>query len=185
MIISKKKKYFFKGIDDQLVRYLADNTLQEEASRFKLEENFNDQNYEWNPNGIARYPKLFSFDDLLIQLQRLFRLIFVADIRYFLCYLLLQGICVGFVCYTSYEDMIKSRGCHIVSMEQFNHTCNEKLKESLIDGSFMIYQLAMAITTTLVSIGLSSILVVELSSVFCNEHKNGKYCIVSEIFIKR
>ena len=166
-----------------MVRDLADNTLQKEASRFKSEENFNDQHYQLNPNGIARHPKLFSFDDLFIQLQRLFRLIFIADIRYFLCYLLLHAIGVGFICFTSYEDMIKSRGCHIISMEHFNYSCDEKLKESLIDGSYMIYQLAMVIVMTLVSIGLSSILVVQLSSVFCNEHKNGMYCIVYEIFI--
>ncbi|OTF69136.1 hypothetical protein BLA29_002658 [Euroglyphus maynei] len=177
--ISPIEKYLAiasNGIEDVHVKQLADNVIHDQQNHLMnmaSDPNQNLNNYESIPNGLPHYRKSFNFVDLSTQLQRLFRLIFIVDIRILMGIILLQTISI--TTFTSIVDknILDLNGCVSNEWSMKNNTCDEHLNEERLTSVYFILQTVYIIGIIGISAGLLAILSIEYLKVVRNEYLNG------------
>ncbi|XP_027205546.2 uncharacterized protein LOC113799154 [Dermatophagoides pteronyssinus] len=160
-----------QGTGDENVRRLAEATWSQQQDELKPLI----PKMKYLPQGIIVDHKLFSFVDFLLQLARMFQLIFIKQINS----RIFTIIMVTFVCLfhsNSYDpNIIEPDTC--VSTIDFtepenNQTCKEKLEESFQIEFYNYYQCMIIMLMGYTISAVSSLTFTSLIKVFKNEHRN-------------
>lgn len=142
-----------------------------------------DRKFQSIPKGMPIYSKPFNLYDLLIEIHRLFRLIFFLDFRNFffinfniICFIILIYLMVN-------SDMVKPSGCQKLPQflnETFSITnrsvqkCQESLRETMLFRTYTSFQLLLLHLKAGNAIGNSALYIINVIRIFRNEHRNGQ-----------
>ncbi|KAH7642959.1 hypothetical protein HUG17_9650 [Dermatophagoides farinae] len=172
------------GINDEQVRKLTQESVQQDHqrltahfSKFEKEE----CPFAFIPKGIPHYSRKFRSSDLWTQFWRLLRLTFIADVRHIIGILIL--IIITLTTYTSItnKDMVIPRGCMPFNIENLNQTCQNKLKEDRLIGTFIMLLFLIMVLTISLGISMYSLMTVNFMKILRHEYRTGWYSFSSLI----
>ncbi|KAH9505948.1 ABC protein, sub ABCG [Dermatophagoides farinae] len=172
------------GINDEQVRKLTQESVQQDHqrltahfSKFEKEE----CPFAFIPKGIPHYSRKFRSSDLWTQFWRLLRLTFIADVRHIIGILIL--IIITLTTYTSItnKDMVIPRGCMPFNIEHLNQTCQNKLKEDRLIGTFIMLLFLIMVLTISLGISMYSLMTVNFMKILRHEYRTGWYSFSSLI----
>ncbi|KAH9506037.1 ABC protein, sub ABCG [Dermatophagoides farinae] len=172
------------GINDEQVRKLTQESVQQghqrltaQFSKFEKEE----CPFASIPKGIPHYSRKFRSSDLWTQFRRLLRLTFIADVRNIILVIVSSTINIILLTSIANKDMVIPSGCLPFNIEQFNQTCQEKLKEDRLIGTCLMLLIMIMILTLSLGLGMYSIMIVNFMKILRNEYRNGWYSFASLI----
>ncbi|KAH9501554.1 uncharacterized protein LOC142597725 [Dermatophagoides farinae] len=173
------------GIDDEQVKKLTQESVQQDHRRLTSHINKLNENecpFQSIPNGIPHYSKKFRFFDLWTQFKRLLCLTFIADVRILIGVFVITAF--NIILFTSFtnNDMLMPGGCLPFDIEHYNQTCQDKLKDDRLIGTFIMFLTFIMILILALSIGMNSLIAVNSMKVLRHEYRNGWYSYASLIY---
>ncbi|KAH7642958.1 hypothetical protein HUG17_9649 [Dermatophagoides farinae] len=172
------------GINDEQVRKLTQESVQQDHQRLTAQfSKFEKEEcpFAFIPKGIPHYSRKFRSSDLWTQFWRLLRLTFIADVRHIIGILIL--IIITLTTYTSItnKDMVIPRGCMPFNIEHLNQTCQNKLKEDRLIGTFIMLLFLIMVLTISLGISMYSLMTVNFMKILRHEYRTGWYSFSSLI----
>ncbi|KAH7643184.1 hypothetical protein HUG17_9875 [Dermatophagoides farinae] len=173
------------GIDDEQVRKLTQESVQQDHQRLtshinKLAEN--ECPFKSIPKGIPHYSRKFRFSDLWTQFKRLLCLSFIADIQVLIGVFVLCAFSLILFTSITNKDMVKPGGCLPFDIEHYNQTCQDKVKDDRLIGTFIMFLTFLMLLLLALSIGMNSLVAVNSMKVLRHEYRNGWYSYASLIY---
>ena len=162
-----------KGIDNENVCRLAETTLSQQQEELKplIPQMKN------LPQGIIVNHKLFSIEDLFLQIARMFQLIFIKQMNSRIFTVFMVTI-VCFIHSNLFDQNILQPDTCVSKLNftkpQNNQTCQDKLEEDNRIEYYGYYQSMIVMVLGYVLNAISSLTFSSLIKVFKNEHRNGK-----------
>ena len=165
------------GIDDEQVRKLTQESFQQHHRGLTSHINKLAENkcpFESIPKGIPHYSRKFRFFDLWTQFKRLLCLTFIADVRILIGVFVITAF--NIILFTSFtnNDMLMPGGCLPFDIEHYNQTCQDKVKDDRLIGTFIMFLTFLMLLLLALSIGMNSLVAVNSMKVLRHEYRNGK-----------
>ncbi|KPM08599.1 ABC transporter sub-family G-like protein 16 [Sarcoptes scabiei] len=166
--IERYLKIACNGLESEQVQILANQTIQEEHKELSSQLD----RLDFLPWGTPRRLKRSTVEDFLLQIHRLFRIVFVVDWKILLGQIVIYLLSLVMFGFFFDSDMINPDGCY---SSKNNMTCSQRLDDDSLMESYVNYQSYCLMLMGFGMIGMGSIVFAPLLKVFRNEHRNRWY----------